>query len=299
MRGTSISVDVPSDAGAWFQHGWQSWSDTRWVDRRRPRLLNPVAERWPMVDDPAFATRAVHGGSAVGAVELSGGGVLLVGALGLGGRVELDGATIVGRHDDPDGEWLVVRGEEDAAFASYAARLGERFGRRPPRRPKVWCSWYSFYGNIDEQRLIEVLDDVSGFPFDIFQIDDGWQREIGDWRANDRFGSGMQSLASRVRDVGLEPGLWLAPFLARDDSSLFHQHPEVFARDEGGAPLFAGRNWGGACYAIDVTHPIAREVIVEMIGRAVQDGYRYLKLDFLYAAALPGRRHDDVPREHA
>ncbi|HMK11260.1 MAG TPA: hypothetical protein VK461_06745, partial [Acidimicrobiales bacterium] len=195
VRGSTVSVDLPREAGRWFQHGWQSWSDTRWVDRNRPLLLNPVAERWPMVDDPAFATRAVHSGSSVGAVELADGDVLLVGALGLGARVELDGDTIVGNQDDPDGEWLVVRGDEDAVFARYAARLGERLGRRRPRRPKVWCSWYSFYGNIDEQRLIEVLADLRGLPFDTFQIDDGWQREIGDWRANDGFGSGMRSLA--------------------------------------------------------------------------------------------------------
>ncbi len=62
-------------------------------------------------------------------------------------------------------------------------------------------------------------------------------------------------------------------------------------------PLFAGNNWGGPCFALDLSHPAALEIVAETMTRAVDDGFTYLKLDFLYAAALPGRRHTDVPRE--
>ncbi len=105
-------------------------------------------------------------------------------------------------------------------------------------------------------------------------------------------------MADHARDAGFEPGLWLAPFIVRDDSALFCDRPELFVRDEEGRPTFAGRNWGGDCVALDLTHPGAQERVLDAIGRAVDDGYTYLKLDFLYAAALPGRRHrEDVPRE--
>jgi alpha-galactosidase len=109
----------------------------------------------------------------------------------------------------------------------------------------------------------------------------------------------MSALAARTRDAGFEPGLWLAPFLARSDSDLFRRNPGMFARDHRGDPLFGGRNWGGECYALDVTHPATRAFLVDTVRRAIEDGFTYLKLDFLYAAALPGVRNVDVPREQA
>ena len=107
----------------------------------------------------------------------------------------------------------------------------------------------------------------------------------------------MAALATRIRETGFEPGLWLAPFLARADSELVESHPEVLARDDDGDPVFAGNNWGGPCFALDLSHPLALELVAETMSTAVDDGFTYLKLDFLYAAALPGRRHTDVPRE--
>ncbi len=297
LRGTDVVIDVPDPHGRYYQHGWQSWSDTRWLDPTQPPTRNPIAERWPMVDDPAHATSDLHGGSAVGAIERTPGEIVLLGALGLGGRVTWDGARLVGHCEGPAGEWLVVRDAEVTAFTRYAELLAERLGRRPARHPRIWCSWYSFYGNIDEARLLAVLDDLEGLPFDVFQIDDGWQRGIGDWHANDRFASGMRAMARRVRDVGFEPGLWLAPFLARSDAPVVRDRPELFARRPDGELLFAGRNWGGDCVALDLTRPAARDLVVEAIERAVDDGFTYLKLDFLYAAALPGRRSADTPRE--
>ena len=293
-----VGIDLPTRPERYYQHGWQSWSDTRWLDPGVARLTNPVLERRPMVDDPEFVGSSRHGGSAVGAVEVDG-EVVLLGALGLGGRVELDGYRLVGRCEGAAGPWLVARGAEDEVFARYAELLGERLGRRAARRPRVWCSWYSFYRGIDERRVLDVLDDVRRLPFDAFQLDDGWQRAIGDWQANNRFPAGMRGLAARVRDAGFEPGLWLAPFLARSDSEVFRRNPSMFARDENGEPLFAGRNWGGECFALDVTHAAAKAFLVDTVRRAVDDGYTYLKLDFLYAAALPGLRSVDIPREQA
>jgi alpha-galactosidase len=292
-----VEVDLPGVPRRYYQHGWHSWSDTRWLDPTGAPLRNPVEQRWPMVDDPAHATSEHHGGSAVGAVDLGPDGVLLLGALDLGGRVELDGERLVGRYEQGEGDWLVEQGTESEVFGRYAEALGHRLGRRAPRHPRIWCSWYSFYSGITEARLHEVLDDVTGMPFDVFQIDDGWQRGIGDWRANEDFPSGMAALATRIRAAGFEPGLWLAPFLVRADAVLVERHPEVLARDDDGEPVFAGINWGGPCFALDLTHPVALEIVAETMTRAVDDGFTYLKLDFLYAAALPGRRHADVQRE--
>ena len=57
--------------------------------------------------------------------------------------------------------------------------------------------------------------------------------------------------------------------------------------------MFAGRNWGGPCHALDVTHPDAEPFLAEVLRPVVDAGFTFLKLDFLFAAALPGHRRDD------
>jgi alpha-galactosidase len=144
-----------------------------------------------------------------------------------------------------------------------------------------------------------VLEGLRGLPFDAFQIDDGWQRGLGDWEPNDAFPSGMDAMAGRIRAAGLTPGLWLAPFLARPDGRLAREHPTWLLRDASGAPVPAGDNWGGPFHALDTTHPEVAAWLVETFRRVRAWGFDLLKLDFLYAAALPGQRHRPVPRERA
>jgi alpha-galactosidase len=109
----------------------------------------------------------------------------------------------------------------------------------------------------------------------------------------------MDGFAGRISAAGFIPGLWLAPFIAHEHSHLYQDQPQLFLRNDDGSPVSGGVNWGGHFYGLDVTHPDTRDVIVDVIGRTVGWGYRYLKLDFIYAAALPGRRHEDLPREEA
>jgi len=67
-------------------------------------------------------------------------------------------------------------------------------------------------------------------------------------------------------------------------------------RDESGMPALAGHNWGDDFYALDLTHPQVQEWLVETILKVCSWGFKYLKLDFLYAASLPGKRHHPWPR---
>ena len=300
LRGDPVRLEPPAPVVRFYRHGWQTWSPAGWVDPTGRPAQAPPAEVEPGGDDPGWARAERLGGNAVGAVECDDGALLLLGALGFGGRVEVgvDGA-MTGRYEAGEGDWFAAHGDEDDVFARYAAALGARTGIRKRVTPRVWCSWYSLYRDVTEADLLDVLAGLDGLPFDAFQIDDGWERAIGDWQPNADFPSGMAALAGRVRAAGLVPGLWLAPFIVHEHSEAFRDHPERCLRDDDGAPVTGGSNWGGRFYGLDVTRPDTREHLAEVVRRAVAWGYRYLKLDFLYAAALPGRRHEDVPREQA
>jgi alpha-galactosidase len=155
------------------------------------------------------------------------------------------------------------------------------------------------YEGITEPALHSVLADLEGLDFDVFQVDDGWQRKVGDWEINGKFPSGMPALADRIRAAGLKPGLWLAPLLVHEGSQAFADHPDWMLRDEAGAPAPAGWNWGGRLHALDATNPDALAHACDILPTAVEWGFDYLKLDFLCAGALPGVRSSPVERHHA
>lgn len=127
----------------------------------------------------------------------------------------------------------------------------------------------------------------------VFQIDDGYQRAVGDWLdTNDRFPSGLATLARQVADAGFRPGLWTAPFIVFPQAKLAADHPDWFLRGRDGEPVWAAWNshWGGNVYALDLSRPDVLGWVEELYRQLASLGFRYLKLDFLYAAAMEGDR---------
>ncbi len=299
VRAADVAL-AGAGAGRFYRHGWQSWSEVRWLGPgERPEAIEPPQRR-PQADDPRYALAARPGGSGVGALATDE-GVLLLGALAPGARVECTGDGLEGAFESGEpGPWFLAFGPQERVFEAYADALGERLGRRGERpAPRLWSSWYGFYRDVSEAGLREVLAGLAGLPFDAFQIDDGWQRAIGDWEANDAFPSGMAAMADAIRAAGFTPGLWLAPFIATPGSRLARDHPDWLLHDAEGRAVPAGDNWGGTFYALDTTHPEVAAWLETTFRRVRAWGYELLKLDFLYAAALPGVRHRGIAREDA
>ncbi|MCW7464713.1 alpha-galactosidase [Leptospira levettii] len=192
---------------------------------------------------------------------------------------------------------LFFKGSPETKLLKYFEELGKKEGptNLPKKVPTGWCSWYYYYTNIDQKTILDNLTKVRelNLPFEFFQIDDGYQKEIGDWLIpNEKFPGGMRILADEIKRVGLKPGIWLAPFLVRKKSEFFRKYPEAILKDQNGKPVPALYNplWGrGYTYALDITHPTALAYIEKVFTTIVKEwGYPYLKLDFLYAGLLPG-----------
>ncbi len=171
---------------------------------------------------------------------------------------------------------------------------------RPNALPFLgWCSWYHYYTNISARILRKNLARAKDLhlPFEVFQIDDGYQRAVGDWLVQTGDFSGeMPALSESIRSTAYQPGIWIAPFIASKNSELAKKG-DYFIKTKYGRRVSAGfnPNWGGTFFALDTTHPEVQRYIKECIATIVHEWhYRYLKLDFLYAAALPGRRFDET-----
>jgi len=301
VSASSLRLSLSQPPEKFYRHGWQSWTLTTWLDPNDPPIPVRAAEFRAKDEDPGYAFHKNHISAWVGAVELGEDDILLLGALELSGRVELVGKSLHGFYEDGhEGQWLFARGKEDDVFSKFADALEQRFGKgRFPKAPRVWCSWYSMYGWVNERVFLKALDDFGDMPFDVFQLDDGWQLAHGDWDANSKFPSGMKSLADKVLATGRTPGIWLAPFMVLPNSQLAKKHPHWILRDEKGNPLYAGITWGVNPLCLDVSHPEVLQWLDQLIRKVRGWGYGYLKLDFLYIGGLIGRRYSDIPREAA
>jgi len=164
--------------------------------------------------------------------------------------------------------------------------------------PLGWCSWYQYYEKIDQDAIQLNLQSVkkmqSSIPLDLFQIDDGFEKTIGDWfEHSPGFPDGLAPLAREIKASGMTPGLWLAPFIVHSRSKLAREKRKWFIRNSLGFPASAGFNWNNFNKALDLTNPEALDYVRDVVRTAVEDwGYTYLKLDFLYAAAIKGTFKD-------
>ena len=301
VSASSLHLRLPQPPRRFFRHGWQSWTLTTWLDPSEPPYPMSSPKFRAKDEDPAYALSKNHVSAWVGAVELDDDDILLMGALDLSGRVELEGATLKAFYeDDQESSWVIIRGREDDVFDRYTSLLETKFGRtRFEKAPRVWCSWYSLYKWINEHVITNALHALRDLPFEVFQLDDGWQVTHGDWEPTKKFPSGMTELADRIKATGRVAGLWLAPFMVTKISSIFRDHPDWLLRDKHGKPVPVGLTWEGVPYALDVSHPQVLEWLVNLIRKIRNLGYDYLKLDFLYAGAVPGKRYKDIPREAA
>lgn len=171
--------------------------------------------------------------------------------------------------------------------------------RLPTRRITGWCSWYNLYAAIDERSISDHLAAAVAFreqhsvPLEIFQIDDGFTPEMGDWlEVKPQFPRGMKPLLADIAGADFIPGLWIAPFLVGNRSRLYADHPGWVVQRRTGGPLVHMKFYGEfrwhkrseEYYVLDVTHPGAARYIREVLRTWRRDwGCGYFKTDFMNA----------------
>lgn len=294
-------VACDPSSGRIYEHGWQSWSPTTsYGVGVRPH--RPTSERSLQLcyrPDTSVPVGFFQGEGLLAVQEHAGGPVHVFAAHpgadtvpsvragvedGLV-RVASDGEVQQLVDDGPGG----MMGALGRWADGYAAAAGVATLRPAPT---IWCSWYYYFTRVTEQDMLENLEAVDELelPVDVIQLDDGYQADIGDWLTlSGRFRS-LPDLVARIRDRGRRVGIWTAPFMVGERSRVYAEHPDWLL---GRQP--AGYNWDQELFGLDVTHPDAADYLHRVFATFREQGIDFFKIDFIYAAALDGRRHEDVP----
>lgn len=190
--------------------------------------------------------------------------------------------------------WLAVgEGDPSPLLEAWAGAVGTAGVARTTAPYQVgWCSWYHYFHAVTETDLRSNLAHAGGWPFDVFQLDDGFQSAIGDWlTTNADFPTAVDGLAAAIVAEGRTPGIWIAPFLAAVDSEVAQRHPDWLATHwPSGAPLVGMVNdaWGGRVGTLDTSQPEVLDHLESVARQLVSAGYPYIKLDFTFAPSMRG-----------
>lgn len=167
----------------------------------------------------------------------------------------------------------------DELYTLYRSLLPESHFQMP--RLTGWNTWDYYLNRVTPEDIFENIEALEKMPFadklDYIVIDDGWQKEWGEWVENEKFACGLDTVAERINSCGFLPGIWASPLLMKECCEGFFERLHWFCRDEKGEFI---RSEGRTCL-IDPTVPDAHKFILDIYRRLYRHGFRLFKIDYL------------------
>lgn len=167
-------------------------------------------------------------------------------------------------------------------------------------RPLTLNVWEAVYFDHNLEKLSELADVANEIGVERFVLDDGWfgsrrddLRGLGDWEISpDVWPAGLGPLIQKVKDSGMEFGLWFEGEMVNPDSDLYRAHPEWILSAGGRVPP-EGRHQ----HVLDLTHPGAYQHVFSQVDKVLSDfDIAYIKWDHNKFLLEPG--HDNKAAVH-
>ncbi len=228
-----------------------------------------------------WGVHVAHNGSQQVAAERTVVGWRLLG----GGELLAPGEVRLAPGERYTTPWLV--GSWGDGLDALAARLHRYLRARPAHpttpRPVLLNTWEAVYFDHDLDTLLDLADRAARVGVERFVLDDGWflgrrhdRAGLGDWVVDpDVWPEGLHPLVSRVRDLGMQFGLWVEPEMVNLDSHLARDHPDWLLATEHGPGIPSRQQ-----HVLDLGNLHAFAHVFERISALVEEyDVAYLKWD--------------------
>jgi alpha-galactosidase len=159
-------------------------------------------------------------------------------------------------------------------------------------RPILINNWEATYFDFNSDKIVHLAKKAKELGLDLLVLDDGWfgkrdddKTSLGDWFVDKKkIPEGIDGLAKRVNEAGVEFGLWFEPETISPDSELYRQHPDwaihVPKRD---------RTLGRDECLLDITRPEVRDYVVNTMSELLtKANIKFIKWDMNRHMTEPG-----------
>ncbi len=183
-----------------------------------------------------------------------------------------------------------------------------RGGWKHRERPVLLNSWEAAYFDINENKLLKLARAAKSVGVELFVMDDGWfgtrdddTQSLGDWEVNrKKLPGGLEGLARRIKELGMDFGIWVEPEMVNVNSRLYRAHPD-WTLSIPDRPHSEGRSQR----ILDLTRTEVQDYIIEAMSKVFStEGISYVKWDMnrnftdYYSAALPADRQGEVAHRY-
>ena len=222
--------------------------------------------------------------------------------------------------------WLLERGEEFQTPEVILAYSDEGFGKmsriyhelyrtrlcrgrfRDAKRPILINNWEATYFNFNEEKILNIAKKAKSVGVELMVLDDGWfgkrdddRSSLGDWVVDrNKLPDGIESLANKVTEMGMQFGLWFEPEMISEDSELYRNHPDWCIHVEG-----RKRTHGRQQFVLDLTRDDVCDYIVDSVSSVLKSApITYVKWDYnrnvteIGSALLPAERQQELPHRY-
>lgn len=147
-------------------------------------------------------------------------------------------------------------------------------------RPILVNNWEATYFDFNADKIENIAKVAKELGIELFVLDDGWfghrnddTSSLGDWIADkNKLPDGLDNLANRIHDLGLQFGLWFEPEMVSPDSDLYRAHPDWCLH----VP-----NRSRSTARTQLVLDLSREDVCKYIIDAVSDILRTVKVDYV------------------
>ncbi|MFZ0138384.1 MAG: alpha-galactosidase, partial [Candidatus Sulfotelmatobacter sp.] len=133
-----------------------------------------------------------------------------------------------------------------------------------------WWSWTAFYTKITQGTALTnaqwLAEHLKPLGYDYFHFDLGYGYSRGEYATPNasQFPRGMWDLTRRISRLGLNIGVWTAPFEVGERAWIYEHHKDWLVHDAHGDPISiadAEEVKGERLFVLDVTNPDAQEYL--------------------------------------
>lgn len=151
-------------------------------------------------------------------------------------------------------------------------------------RPILFNSWEAMYFDFNEHKLLKLASEGKTLGMELFVLDDGWfgkrdddTTSLGDWYEDyKKLPNGLEGLSKKIKDMGLQFGLWVEPEMISQQSDLFRAHPDWAIMLPNRKPCL-GRNQ----LMLDLSNEEATDYLYDTLSQLfIRANVDYVKWDF-------------------